>query len=382
MDKKSVTIAHLESVSSYPPVISLLDNLLNNGHKVFLVSCDIEKLPERIRNHNRLQYVDIPLSQGGEIVQRIRRRRNRTRIGVQSVQKFMENSDILWTTTDLTVRCLGDVVLQYRHVMQLMELERWYPLFHGAKHLTFPLEKYAQRAWKVVVPEINRAYIQRTWWKLNQTPVVLPNKPYYLTEKQDEFGMDEIIDKLQKERRKIVLYLGAIAPDRNLEPYAKAVQSLGRDYCLYIVGRPFVDGNRVLQEITTKYSQAEYAGYFTPPRHLLFLKYAHIGILSYCPTDSFTFLSELNALYCAPNKIFEYAGFGIPMLGSDVPGLRYPFEKYHIGVCCKNMKPETITDGIRQIEQEYEMMHENCLKYNESVDLDQIVCDILYEEGD
>ena len=30
----------------------------------------------------------------------------------------------------------------------------------------------------------------------------------------------------------------------------------------------------------------------------------------------------LNALYCAPNKIYEYAGCNIPMIGTDVLGLK------------------------------------------------------------
>ena len=48
------------------------------------------------------------------------------------------------------------------------------------RYFKIPIKKYTQSAWKTVVPELNRAYIQKIWWDLEKTPVVLPNKPFSL----------------------------------------------------------------------------------------------------------------------------------------------------------------------------------------------------------
>ena len=111
-----------------------------------------------------------------------------------------------------------------------------------------------------------------------------------------------------------------------------------------------------------------------------FLKYADIALVPYKPGkiegSGFTIL---NALYCAPNKIYEYAGCNIPMIGTDVLGLREPFEKYNIGVCCKDLKPETIIDAIRYVDANHDEMVINAKAFYDSVDLDCIVNSIVNE---
>lgn len=83
--------------------------------------------------------------------------------------------------------------------------------------------------------------------------------------------------------------------------------------------------------------------------------------------------SVINALYCAPNKIFEYAGSNVPMIGTDVLGLREPFEKYNIGVCCDSLDEEVIIDAIKLVDENHEVMKKNCRKFFDSVNLDEIV---------
>ena len=93
------------------------------------------------------------------------------------VKKEMKNNDIIWTTTDATVREIGPDLLNYKHVMQLMELVEYvpkFPLIPKKNLFKFNITKYAHHSWKIVVPEINRAYIQKVWWDLEKTPKILP----------------------------------------------------------------------------------------------------------------------------------------------------------------------------------------------------------------
>ena len=133
-----ITIAHFYKVAQYPPVISLIQNLLANGHRVALVSFETEVLGAEILDNPNFQCVNLSMKEGKSLPARLTRRFTRVRKGRAAVENFMKDSDLLWTTTALTVRTLGKMMFRYRYVMQLMELMDYYPLFHGAKFLKFP----------------------------------------------------------------------------------------------------------------------------------------------------------------------------------------------------------------------------------------------------
>lgn len=377
-EKNKIVVVHYGNVMLYPPVLSLLENLLRNNYKVVLISGNTKKLP-KIITESSIKLIDIQIINSQNILMRVKRR-----FGVGGQYKralvgVMEEGDIVWTTTDSTVRAINKVLLNYKHVMQLMELDSFFPLFDGAKFLKFDLSAYARSAWKTVVPEINRAYIQKVQWKLDRVPEVLPNKPYYLEPGEMTEDVQKAIRELEKAPRKKIMYLGVMSVDRNLEPFAKAVEKLGEEYCLCTLGSVPESQTEKFSDFLKRHPQVKYLGFFNPPNHLHFLKYAYIGLLPYSTDFDSVFISPLNVLYCAPNKIYEYSGFNVPMLGTDVLGLKQPFEKYNIGVCCADMKPETIVQGIRQIEMDYLNMKQNCRTFYDDTDLDKIVYSILQE---
>ena len=55
-----IVIAHYQNIVSYPPVISLIDNLLKNQHVVRVVAYGTHNLPKRILQHNNFYEYDIP----------------------------------------------------------------------------------------------------------------------------------------------------------------------------------------------------------------------------------------------------------------------------------------------------------------------------------
>lgn len=373
-----IVVVHYGNVMLYPPVLNLLENLQKNNYKVVLISGNTKKMPKIIVDSN-IKLIDIELINSRNILMRIKRRFG---IGGQykrELSNVMENGDIVWTTTDSTVRALNKVLFKYKHIMQLMELDSFFPLFDGARFLKFDLSVYAKAAWKTVVPEINRAYIQKVQWKLDHVPAVLPNKPYYLEPENMDEKVQKAILELEKDNRKKIMYMGVMSVDRNLEPFAEAVEKLGDDYCLCTLGSIPENQKDKFDNFLKKHPQVRYLGFFNPPNHLHFLKYAYIGLLPYSTEFNSVFISPLNVLYCAPNKIYEYAGYDVPMLGTDVLGLKLPFEKYNIGVCCPDFKSESIVKGIRQIERDYLNMKCNCKMFYEDTNLDSIVYSIIHE---
>ena len=378
--KKEITVVEVNRIGVFPPVISLIYNLLRNDHKVNFIGTGLIDLPDEIVRNEKFTGIEIrdaSYKRSSFILNRYIDRKileNKTR---STVIEQMEHSDILWTTSYNTVKILGDLVIRYKNVMQFMELaDKGYLFKHIIK---FPLDGFARKSWKVVVAEKNRAYIEKAIWGLDKLPYVLPNKPYALTTGEVTEDMYPALKVIQQEKRKIILYLGGIWADRDLKPFARAIQSISDKYCFYIIGKAYGERSEAhLKELIDNYD-VTYLGGFTPPKHLEFVKYAHIGSLSYSPVSGDT-ISSLNALYCAPNKIYEYAAFGVPMIGNDVLGLQGPFHQYGIGVCCDDTDTESVMKGLAYIDDHYEEMRENCKKFYIDTDLDKIVNEIL-EDG-
>ena len=121
-------------------------------------------------------------------------------------------------------------------------------------------------------------------------------------------------------------------PDRDFESFAAAIEKIKDEYALYMFGNLRGGNKEQFDAFCKKYSCVRYMGFFNPPKHLYFLRYAHIALVPYKPgAIEGAGFSILNALYCAPNKIFEYAGNNLPMVGTDVLGDVYKRQVCHSG---------------------------------------------------
>lgn len=372
----NILIVHFNRLSRYTPVVSLIKNLLKNGHNVTIIAEDIEILPEEIINHNCFKGIGVDSCYTKGILSRtvnavLRKKRLREKVITE-----MKNNELIWTTTDITAREIGKILFKYKHVMQLMELMEDVPLFSEQRLFKAHLYKIAEHAYKVVVPDENRAYIQKAWWNLSEKPAVLPNKPYYTGDYELLHENDDTFEKIKNEKRFIILFQGHFSNDRRLDEFAEAVKLLGTDkYAFYVAG----NSCQVQEELCCKYPFIEYLGFVPSEKLLQITKYAHIGLLPYVVPNKKEYYpySRLNVLFCAPNKIYEYALCGLPMIGTDVPGLKYPFEKYNIGVCCRHLNANEIAEAIRYVQVNHKQMSGNCRKFFDAVDLDQIVADII-----
>lgn len=381
-DKRNKIVVFIhENIMLYPPTITLVECLLNNGYRVHLVGEGTDELPSVIKNNNNFSCHKVGKVYANNIISRIIRRRKQTKDFRKELGK-VEKNDIVWTVNPIAVRMLRKELLKYsdRHVMQMLELWDKYPMFRTIKHIRFRLDKYARAAWKVVVAEENRAYIQKVGWNLDKTPYVLPNKPYHLKSSEITEEMKPAVSQMQQESRKIIIYLGVLDPDRDFVSFARAIEKIKDEYAFYAFGKIGEASKERIEKIFKENTCINYMGFFNPPKHLYFLKYAHIALLPYKPGKANEMgFSILNALYCAPNKIFEYAGNELPMIGTDVLGLKGPFKKYNIGVCCKDLKPGTIIEAINFVDKNHDEMQKNCISFCDSVDVDDIVERIINE---
>jgi glycosyltransferase involved in cell wall biosynthesis len=142
------------------------------------------------------------------------------------------------------------------------------------------------------------------------------------------------------------------------------------EYCVVLMGK---GDNSYINELKLKYPQILHISFIAPPEHLYVTSWAHIAIVKYD-------FVVLNAIFCAPNKTWEYTGFGIPVLCHDIPGLQYTVGQYEAGVCTDMDDTEAIKSAIRKIDADYERYSQNATLFYESFDLGKTLSAIVAKQ--
>ena len=114
--------------------------------------------------------------------------------------------------------------------------------------------------------------------------------------------------------------------------------------------------------------------------HLEITKLAYIGILVYIVNDV-PINHAINVLYCAPNKLYEYSKFGIPMIANDLPALDMVFSQNRAGVCLQTLSAKEISEAILKIDSDYEVYSRLSHQLYESIDMVDLVKNIVSDEG-
>ncbi len=277
--------------------------------------------------------------------------------------------DLLWIATGDTAISLGSKLRAFRFVFCLLELYDNVPFYE------FLLRRLSRYAHKIVTAEYNRSAILRVRWKLKNTPYVLPNKPYFKPriEESDHTAVNGPLVQRVKEEiskgKKVILYQGIITRYRRLDTVAKAIFEEDSRFVFLIVGKDF-DYIDALKEINPNIIHIPF---IDAPLHLEITKLADIGIVVYDFID-------LNNIYCAPNKIWEYAMFSKPMLCNDIPGLKYTVEHYKAGICTDFNCVNAVRGTMDRIFADYDEYASNAGAFYNSIDLDSIIKDIVRED--
>lgn len=258
-----------------------------------------------------------------------------------------EQYDKLWVIHENTLYEIRDLLNGRKYTLSMYELN------DARGHFLRDIKTSVQQSCDMIVCEPNRAQILRTWMQLPYTPTVVPNKPLKhpkqrnITLKQDyNFGS-----------KKIILYQGHIQKNRNLDAFCKAVSDID-DFTLVLMGSktPYRD------ELERNFPNVKFIDFVNPPEHLNITSHAYIGIVKYDYVD-------LNSIFCAPNKTYEYAGFGIPMISNAIPGLVYSVGRYGAAECIDTDNVSEIKSAILKIDADYQSYERAALNFYESVDV-------------
>ena len=363
---KDILIVNKGKLEHVPPTVTLAKTLadMKIPVKIICTSCYIDLKNELELKNIEVIEIDYNVVLKGKISKIEDWSKFKSRAW-KLINTMKTEETMLWITTGDTAICLGKKLLGQKYYLTLLELYDKIPTYKKM------LEKFAFNAVKVITPELCRANIIKVWWNLDKTPIVMPNKPYIKGLKTEALKVDvdeEIMKVLEDKNKKIILYQGHINKDRDLKNIANALTKINDDkYVLVLMGTNYGDTVTYLKSL---YKYVIHIDFIKSPNYFKITEKAFIGITTY---DD----SSLNHIFCAPNKIFEYTYFGVPILARDIPGLKYTIGINEAGVCVDTDSIDDIAEGILEIEKKYELYRENAYKYFESIDLTEIVNEVL-----
>lgn len=358
-----------ETLDHAVPILSISQQLSRLGHHVHILSggCSLAMKTELESHGIRITTPDInekysknkPHGHAARTLSKLAQWLT-FRQFVASYLSTHRTNDLIYVAGAETALCLAGTLQHYPHIIHLRELHDQQP------HYMAMLNILSRRAAQIVVPEINRAHIYKSMFKLPQVPIVIPNKPFAHPRKPRldiSFLAPEIRDRIISGRN--ILYQGHLNKERDLSPLLLACRQMAK-YNIVIMGQD----QGMLEQYRSINPDITHIDFLRPPLHLNVTSWAHIGILTY-DQDS------LNTIYCAPNKIWEFSGFAVPMLCGENLGLRYTVGQCGAGEIVSFSDPESLCSGLARIEQNYEKVQNNASRLYDSVCFEEAVSQIL-----
>lgn len=287
--------------------------------------------------------------------------RNFVRYSIQTVAKTKDT--VIWLGSGDTALALYGLKFAYPVILHLHELYDKNYLYRGL------LRRISGAASAVVCPEPNRAAILRVWFGLKEQPFVLPNKPYGNSEETLSIETQTLLLSVRKlvAGRKIILYQGHIGEERLFLGLARAADSIRENWALVVMGKNY---GFALDLLRAYCPNLIYVPYIQPPAHLMITRMARIGILWYFP-------NSLNNIFCAPNKVWEYAKYGVPFISNKLPAIQNLLCGYKCGICVDD-KTEDILLALDKLERHYEDYSQASRQLYESINMIKIVASIIH----
>ncbi|MGP4074849.1 glycosyltransferase [Halobacillus sp. K22] len=191
----------------------------------------------------------------------------------------------------------------------------------------------------VICANNNRGNLMKAYLNLKKDPLVIKNISYLTvfessSSKDMQKRIDDVNSFISKDKVTLV-YAGAITKKRNIDKVIDTVYELGDEFQFLIIGDgPFYkDIELKICNLNAPNSKIIPS---VPYKNLAsFLVSCDIGYLFY-PNHG------LNNVYCASNKVYEYASVNVPMVSFYNPTLREIFDRYQIGIADNSLKQSLI----------------------------------------
>lgn len=355
-----ILIIRKDALAQLPPLLSAACILSDLGHQVHIISSDFSSSIVKVLEEKSISFEVLNHSGSTTILGKVRQylsyRFNARRI--LATREF----DLLWVEGGHTILALGGVLKHYKYVLQISELYDRFPKIINA------IKKVINDAAIVFMPEYNRSVLYQIWFGLKRRPIVLPNKPYFIPSVEELSSISTKYSQFLNliNGKKMILYQGLIHAQRKLDNFVAAASEMGDDWVFVVMGK---DDDGLVSKYREINPNIVHIDFIPAPDYLCITQKAYVGILSYDPMLH-------NTAYCAPNKIYEYGAFCIPMIGNDIPGLKV-LESQKAGIVVNDSDINSIVNAYKSIDLSHEEYSINSHRLFKSSDNKQIIKDAL-----
>jgi len=374
MDSKSIIFVCRNQIELLPPILNSIFILSELGHSISVISTYIEDDLQKLLNkkYNVKFYLMGKIVRGKNLYVTLKNNILFRLFAINKIKLLSSSCDIFWISGVGTALSLYNT----KYIKKIKYIFSCHELYDHSLINRCVVKKFMQHSFLNVVPEINRAYIYKYWFKLKKTPFVLPNKTTSIYEnfsdlknKNYDKKASEILGEIRKlaKGRKIVLYQGGISKNkRDISNVVIAIKKLYHEFYFVLMGKK----SNYVDELKTLSPELFHIDYIPFPFHLKITETADIGILSY--EDS-----RLNNIYCAPNKMYEYSMFGLPMLGNEVLGLIFTIGAAKAGLCVDFNSVDNIISALQELHNNYKVYSINSSKFYSSIDMHNLHIKLL-----
>jgi glycosyltransferase involved in cell wall biosynthesis len=225
---------------------------------------------------------------------------------------------------------------------------------HAHEHFTQPFlwqcqRRVVRRAQVVICPEINRLWMLKLAVGGAARWVCIPNRPAAdLLPQPDEQGAATRAAFAaaggHPDCRKFLIYQGAFMKDRGLAAAITAFRAVADPQAGFILMGDGLAGNHQaeLKALAVGDSRVVFLPRRPFPLHLQVTAGCHAGVLLYAP-------DSLNNVYCAPNKLYEYAAMELGLVLPDFPGVAAINQEYDLGRLCDPLNVPAITRAMTDV---------------------------------
>lgn len=180
----------------------------------------------------------------------------------------------------------------------------------------------------VIAANPERAEIMQRHYRLPVCPTYMRNIPRWPEAKAIPVSdLRSICGFLVKSgpSDKIVIYQGVMSIRRGIDRFVEAMSYLPPNFRLILVGDgPDLERLKQMGRLLESENRFSAIGRVSNDQLAAITAVCDVGVVTYP-------YSGVNNIYCAPNKIYEYAQAGVPMIATNQPPIERLFKTYAIG---------------------------------------------------
>ena len=375
-DLHVVTFCH--DIAKYPPILSLVNYLSESKKDVLVLGfCSNEDIKREWRQKG-VAYIEAlkDVNAQGALKKMLTYLSYKKKVKSALLNNGLNNINKVWVIGSSSIWILNECLYNFPTVFYHMETPSFFvPLRYRVLNPRIKYMDLMKSADSHIACEYNRASIIKYFFGLKDLPYVVPNKNIIINDKVEDVCDDSIsyniVDKLKN--KKGILYQGIFNyPERRLDELCESINYLPHDYVIVLMG-----SGLGFERLKNRYESDRvfFQDYIPFPYHIEITKKCHIGFLSYFPNEG-NITSVLNTIYCAPNKIYEYAGLGMPFISNDLPSLQNIAYENKCGICVKEYTPQNIAKAVLKISENYDIYSNNSYHFYSEQDNNKIF-DIL-----